>query len=156
MLTQRSFAGKDPSESPAQQLVRMPDGSFSVVTQPELAAYQAQNAAAAEAAGAGTGDWSAVGPDWAVAENVLYGDPRYSWQKEGLPDPNWSPGQVSPYWQQFIQSMQPRQQPGSPMGPQTGLMALLGDSQGQAAPSQLIPLDEEETRRRMFAQYGLA
>jgi hypothetical protein len=53
--------------APPQMLVRMPDGTFTVVTNEEFS------------------------PDMVVAESVFYGDPRYNYEKSGTPPPGWDP-----------------------------------------------------------------
>lgn len=162
-------SGVQQEVAPEQMLARMPDGSFRTVTLGEHAAYQAQQAAAVDAA-TRSGDWSAVGPDWAVAENVLYGDPRYNYAAQGIPAPNWTPGPMSSAWQQLMAGGRPQaqqqitpeqlqallgQMPSQSAQGSTGLMGLMQSMQPQAAPPAVpgARVLDEDLNRNMFQQY---
>lgn len=108
--TDAARSGVTPN-APSQSLVRLPDGSFKVVTQAEHAAHQAGILSATDAFTAGTGSSDAISPDWVWSENVFYGDPRYNYASQGIQDPNWTPGPQSAAWQSM---MSPR-----PTGPAT-------------------------------------
>jgi hypothetical protein len=172
--------------APGQHYVRMPDGSFQTMTADQLSAAQAQNAQA-QATYQGlyqqfldrgmTGDapsTDVLGADPVVSENVLYGDPRYNYAAQGIPGPNWTPGQMSPAWQQLMSQMQPRppqmapapqmatpqmppQMPQLPQAMAPNAAGLMSQMQFGGQPGMPVPrILEDEIRRMQFAQYGMA